>query len=124
MKRITPDQVVEAYRTKGLAPRPYTTGMKRSDGTVMCCALGAFRGPVLSSDDVWGFFKSLDDEFGSEYITGFMLGFDDSFGNNGDLSAFFKDCPEEALGYEDGTAAGQAVRQAAKDGIIKEEWEM
>lgn len=99
MKRITPEQVVEAYKVTGLKPcRVWTTPTGGE-----CCGMGAIAVAAGTADHplLWA-----DGIYGHQYRLGFTFGFDD-YGQN-----WRQEEPRNAdfdSGYADGLAAAAAV---------------
>lgn len=94
-KRITVEEVQEAYRVTGIQP---------SRGTVLgnaCCAAGAVarhRGGV-NCRHMQQIYSWLDAQYGRDYMDGFINGFDG-----------YDDCNADSrIAYQDGVAARKAV---------------
>ena len=96
-RRITVEEVLEAYRVTGM--KPVQGNFFRSDGC--CCAIGAVaisRGTPRTSEGVCGWAETM---LHAAYLDGFIGGFDGAV-------------REESLGVEhdQGYADGTAVREA------------
>jgi hypothetical protein len=96
-RRITVEEVLEAYRVTGLKPVRGSTTIV--DGR--CCPIGALLESKFIQDSLGS-----DERFGREYGMGFVSGFDDC------PSGRFKS-PRFDDGYADGRAAAEAVFGAA-----------
>jgi hypothetical protein len=97
MKRITPEEVVEAYAKTGLKPARDTAYGPE------CCGIGAIaavNGVVNDSPYAWARHK-----YDSDYVDGFLCGFDDR-------SMYQTDGPFR-IGFNDGLAAAAAVFQGS-----------
>lgn len=110
MERITPEQVVEAYKTTGLKPVRHIT---LKDGCA--CGLGAVYAQKLNvrTECVGEVFTEIK-KYGlsPSYVSGFIAGFDGvDFDEMRDVLI-----EDESIGYEDGQAAWKAVVDA---GLIK-----
>ena len=94
-KRITPEEVVAAYKKTGLRPGRYDIIPHKG----FCCGLGAV---TIASDGDGGLFgySFVEAEYGSEYVSGFLLGFDA-------VSPYrvVGDDPRRQQGFDDGWAA-------------------
>lgn len=127
MKRITVEEVKEAYAKTGLVPVK-ADYYHVSDGKECGCgafAVGCLRDPemrgrvakVFASDDLEDEYHEHEDEaeerlralFGNTYLVGFTLGFDgkSGYGPLGDLDPYREGLYREGL--EDGRAASNAV---------------
>lgn len=104
MRRITPEEVLDAYRNKGL--RPVTGTFYCSIGAVGCaCALGALVNFHARYDTTTDICKRL----GLEYNYG--AGFVDAFDGSVISSALI--CPDAyALGHKDGAAVRKVVENS------------
>lgn len=101
-KRITPEEVAEAYRKIGLLPGRYDIIPRNG----FCCGLGAMT--IASGGDGGQFgYDWVEAEYGNEYVSGFLLGFD--------AVAPYRVAgghPRRQLGFDDGWAARQrAVKE-------------
>lgn len=116
-KRITPEEVVEAYRVTGLKP-----ARKKIYGDTCRCGLGVMAAyadsPVHPYD--WA-----NDEYGVPYVDGFFKGFDgwDTAGISEDWN------DREWQGYEDGQKCATAVFGAPPmpskpHGITLTDWQL
>lgn len=102
MKRITPAEVQEAYKTTGL--KPAKGAIEPPPGSRKCCAIGALaaaRGIKATNGDTSTIYAPFDAEYGAEYIRGFWHGFDAMPG--------WIDRPDYRLGHEDGVATARLV---------------
>jgi hypothetical protein len=110
MNRITPEQVVAAYRKTGLTPERTGEAWFSLDGKCGCGATAVmkarnpdFCNSVLSFKDALGLL-----EVSGEYLRGFIHGFDG-------LAPRVKDLPEYDQGYQDGV---DSCRSAFKEAGI------
>lgn len=105
MKRITPDQVIEAYQLTGWKPIQ-DDWIDKVNGQICGCGLAVLIG---DAEKVRNFDSDIEyrvaDELGLsvEYVTGFVQGFD-----GGVMLNYFTG--EHKAGYEDGRAAWEAVK--------------
>jgi hypothetical protein len=100
MKRITPEEVVAAYKETGLKPEQ---GITLADGCA--CGLGviyAQKFGVLEADS-YDVFNALERDLSPAYIYGFIAGFDGIDYTTIGLRE------GESIGYEDGRACWKAV---------------
>jgi hypothetical protein len=104
-KRITPEEVVAAYRATGLKPAQTDTLYTDESGALCGCAVGALwlanhsncTNPIGENNSYgWGARK-----YGVQYFTDFYNGFD---GIDGYI-------PETEHGFSDGRAAWSAVER-------------
>jgi hypothetical protein len=108
MKRITPEEVLDAYAKTGLKPcRVWSIDM--GDGS--CCAVGAMRYAAGVDGDPHEY---IDKSYGYQYRIGFTFGFDDYGGSVHDESEMPDWTDERKMGYSDGLAAASAVFQGSK----------
>jgi hypothetical protein len=102
-RRITVEEVLEAYRVTGILPCIGTYCTNKGE---MACAIGALaiaagsvrRGPVA--------YHWATEEFGSDYVHGFVAGFDDEGFDDGR-----RENTRAAEGFEDGDSVRKAVFQ-------------
>lgn len=116
IKRITPSEVVEAYAKTGLGV--CRGGYYRNDGAC-ACGLGAYAAAFLGVKPAARYDDGIVSEpmrsagFLNSYRRGFAAGFDGNIylphPSDGDSM------PPSRLGYEDGLAAWEAVKEAADD---------
>lgn len=105
MKRILPEQVVEAYHATSLKP---IRGSFFDEEFGLACAIGALACEDPDFDREKGMFSVyVQDMFDltSSYVAGFMAGFDTDINIEDVLQ------PEMAQGYRDGKAAWKAVKE-------------
>jgi hypothetical protein len=107
MKRITPEQVLAAYKQTGATPSTGEFYYRGKSGRVRCCGAGV----VLLADGFTNrdrFAKEADLRYGRDYMSGFWRGFD---GISSDEPAWCHptDNEEFTTGLADGLAAAQAV---------------
>lgn len=113
IKRITPDQVLNAYRTQCIRPIRDTWARYTNDGERCGCGLTAVLvdkgGPVAFSRVflIKAHIPHVVRELGlsRSYVVGFVRGFDDDDISDGIDS-------HSALGHADGKAAWEAVSRA------------
>ena len=110
LKRITPEQVIEAYGTTGLKPK-----QKRyySKDRTCACGIGAI---FASIGDVWNDHdfpsnaaeRYANIKYGYDYTQGFVQGFDSA-----PVGSFRSD--ESKQGHADGQAAWEAVKHLVEE---------
>ena len=112
MKRITPEQVVEAYKQRGWRPRRSEWAVIDAEGNNCGCGLA-----VVAGFDIYQLFEKLNDyntvhhsvvmanelDLNLDYVTGYTAGFD------GLAAEPWMDEETCRIGYEDGAAAWEAV---------------
>ncbi|WP_308636121.1 hypothetical protein [Paenibacillus silvisoli] len=102
MKRITVEMVKEAYSRTGL--KPHQGDFYYLDGLTQCaCGLGVLYTAEKGIKDRWCANRSAINKFGEEYATGFVNGFDQE-GSKSNEETYL-------IGYEDGRAAWEAVKE-------------
>lgn len=105
-KRITPEEVIEAYHKTGLNP---IQGQFFGEGCA--CGFGAYSVANFGPEEVAKRHIALTEgrrQFGFDYRWGFTDGFDDIRAENPEDERY-------AAGYEDGQAAWAAVSFAQKE---------
>ncbi len=108
MRRITPEEVVAAYKETGCKPAAFNFLITDSDGTPCGCALG-----VLALQAKEG--PTTVDQFAAKigldalYANGFVWGFDDTLGIRRISRAHGE---PYATGYADGQLVGQTVMES------------
>ncbi len=74
MKRITPEQVLEAYRVTGAKPITHMFALKSPAGWC-CCGMGVlYAAKGLRTEQIM---PAIEDDFDNDYMTGFSAGFTD-----------------------------------------------
>lgn len=127
VKRITPDEVLEAYEETGLLPEQCEWAFEHEDGSRCACGLGA-----IYSNRVEEGFETLGNTAASEfdliedvlglsrpYMYGFISGFDKT-----DIPFPIRenDREEAERGHSDGRAAWEAVKHLAKAPEPADQW--
>lgn len=108
MKRVTPEQVIDAYRRTGWEP-VQDEWFDKIDGKVCGCALTAMIGSENRLREIMSMPGELEELIAAElglsedYVIGFVQGFDER--------AFFGGGDVARIGWQDGKAAWEAVRQ-------------
>jgi hypothetical protein len=103
MNRITPEQVVEAYKETGLKPRQRVFLVDKC-----ACGLGVLAAHDANINNSYDAYDWAVTQYGEDYVESFWRGFDDR-----------STTPqyEQHIGYEDGRACWQAVVEA---GLVEE----
>jgi hypothetical protein len=115
MKRITVDEILDAYGETGLQPTVGEFIGHLAYGDMCACAIGAFaaarlgvKGAMQSALTPWAVpWPGIGLEYSREYIAGFIRGFDAD--EEKESSMTFPGREERMAGYEDGRAAARAV---------------
>jgi hypothetical protein len=98
MKRITPEEVIAAYKETGAVPTKCRIRYVNPDGSVECCAMGALALQAgIPKDKAY---KWCEETYGRTYSNDFQSGFDSN-------SIPYRKSP----GCLDGYAVGQALIQ-------------
>lgn len=99
MRRITVEEVLEAYRVTGLVPRRGTYCMTIFGARCGCAvgALGAANSIAVENLSCWA-----GELYGTEYLAGFLNGFDKEI-------YVVEESDEILAGYADGQAVAAAV---------------
>jgi hypothetical protein len=115
MKRITPEQVVEAYETTGYKPIRMGWFIDRGDHCEACgltvCSVANGNTPPRENGALitkWTEYLSQSLGISKWYLHGFVAGFDQCH------SALVATHTEAGQGYRDGLAAAHAVFQGSK----------
>jgi len=121
-KRITPEEVLAAYKATGLRPEQAEWAIEYEGGSRCACGLGAIFSSKVENgfQTLYGSLYSESDLIGDElglspsYIYGFTYGFD---GQPSPPITQPNEREESERGYRDGRAAWEAVKHLAVSGV-------
>jgi hypothetical protein len=107
MDRITPEQVVAAYKATGLTPKRNEWFCYRTNSA---CGMGAISVQAQGKEeaDARGTFHWIADRYDADYRQGFESGFDGDKRETFDWLSPARRANRN-LGYDDGQAAAEAV---------------